>query len=152
VNAGIRPWYRSRLFWLGVPGLMFLVWISLFSGRSFFLTFGDSTNQFSCDVEAGRVMVFSGGPEERITTPLYFAYGEGPLAQRGIVELPPPLTWNEWKEATINQGVARVLNYREIKVALWLLLTAYLFVWQGLLLWWQRRKLRILTRPTSPPP
>jgi hypothetical protein len=22
----IRPWYRSRLFWLGIPGLMFLLW------------------------------------------------------------------------------------------------------------------------------
>lgn len=22
----IRPWYRSRLFWLGVPGLVFLMW------------------------------------------------------------------------------------------------------------------------------
>lgn len=23
----IRSWYRSRLFWLGVPGLVFLVWL-----------------------------------------------------------------------------------------------------------------------------
>ena len=23
----IRPWYRSRLFWLGVPGLVFLIWL-----------------------------------------------------------------------------------------------------------------------------
>ena len=22
----IRPWYRSRLFWLGIPGLVFLLW------------------------------------------------------------------------------------------------------------------------------
>jgi hypothetical protein len=23
----IRPWYRSRLFWLGLPGLVFLMWL-----------------------------------------------------------------------------------------------------------------------------
>ena len=23
----IRPWYRSRLFWLGLPGLVFLLWL-----------------------------------------------------------------------------------------------------------------------------
>jgi hypothetical protein len=22
----IRTWYRSRLFWLGIPGLLFLIW------------------------------------------------------------------------------------------------------------------------------
>lgn len=26
MEGTIRPWYRSRLFWLGVPGLVFLMW------------------------------------------------------------------------------------------------------------------------------
>src|SRR5690242_17683201 len=29
-----KPFYRSRLFWLGVPGLLFLLWVELgFRGR-----------------------------------------------------------------------------------------------------------------------
>jgi hypothetical protein len=30
----IRPWYCSRLFWLGLPGLVFLLWIWLAKVRT----------------------------------------------------------------------------------------------------------------------
>lgn len=33
----IRPWYRSPLFWLGFPGLLFLIWMWTDSNRKFVL-------------------------------------------------------------------------------------------------------------------
>lgn len=56
-----RPWYRSLIFWLGVPGAPFIVWAWFRSmeggtgfqwvgkGRSFFLSHGGSTLRFGTD-------------------------------------------------------------------------------------------------------
>jgi hypothetical protein len=30
----IRPWYRSRLFWLGLPGLLFMLWLWLWLAKA----------------------------------------------------------------------------------------------------------------------
>ena len=140
----MRPWYRSRLFSLGVPGLMFLMWGSFFSERSFFLTLGDADTQFAYEVKSGEIEFFLGGFDPDITFPLaYFEWGEGLPAPRAVAKIPPPLTWRKWSEENSVNG--------EIKISGWALLVLYLVAWFGLILGWQRRKARLQKNPANAP-
>ncbi|WP_341407860.1 hypothetical protein [Luteolibacter soli] len=53
----IRPWYRSRLFWLGLPGLLFLVWGWIDRSPSSSLTATVGTADLSVGNESGSLRV-----------------------------------------------------------------------------------------------
>lgn len=53
----IRPWYRSRLFWVGIPGLLFLLWGWWDSGNavSHLGIEGPRVETFVIDIEQGSI-------------------------------------------------------------------------------------------------
>ena len=58
----IRPWYRSRLFWLGLPGLLFLLWA--------WLAFTDSVIQWRWSrlFPAAEVCLANGGGQLSVSS------------------------------------------------------------------------------------
>lgn len=137
-----RPWYRSLLFWLGLPGAPFIVWAWVQSmasgrgmqwvgtGRSFFLSHGASSLRFGTD-DASRKAPLHG-----------FNEWEWDLA---LIE---PLAWFP------PPALKRLPEYSEVVLLLphWLGLGLYLAAWLGGLALWQARKRRTPGGSTGCPP
>lgn len=140
----IRPWYRSLLFWLGIPGLMFLVWACADSTRFVsslkwqskggvldFRSSGNSLwiNSFHC-LDPGRRsdLTFDRVPVSRLPLAV-----EHPL-------FPSAVRFGSFHDACTD-STARMLV-----IAYWLKISAYLAVWIACLVCWQRRKARLSRR------
>lgn len=156
----IRPYYASRLFWLGIPGLLFLLWAwwhSNFFHRALFLS---ETSHLS--TTQGKVLWFSGQSDIEHDFHLDFQTGEvevytvvvGPTMLRTICSFnaltidttkvpaedqawfPPP----RWQAREVNRDT----YYRLLSVPYWLFSASYAAVWLGGVGAWQWRKLRII--------
>jgi hypothetical protein len=159
----LRPVHRSRLFWLGLPGLVFLIWTWWDSGQHFAgLTWQRRSETMEINVAAGRLCMVS--------------YRD---LDEGAGQLPAPVQYNVERRvitASLPDSGARPRQFdtpraiecltgsaeddpfevtyetRGIEVACWLLVLVYLFLWSTALLTWQCRKSRRLKLHAAPPP
>ena len=142
----MRPWYRSRLCWLGIPGLLFLLWISLgdpYRYCHFRVRLGEYDVGFTDRLRHAhlRLNIPKDGTLEPLaiefTKPRIFRSGDDPgLFPRAISRS------TGWNSRPSRSEV-------ELAIAYWFLTLAYLAVWSVLLMGWQRRKAR-LQRGLSP--
>jgi len=147
----IRTWYRSRLFWLGLPGFLFLLSLSSDLGdrgsvswrgkrsTSYWLVLaGADSGEFRGYYETGRMSlseILYGRPSDDYG----FRWNAG-LPSEGPSETRPRL-WPPVKWEGADQGPRRVIYLR---VAVWVLLLGYGVVWMIIFLVHQHRKARLL--------
>ncbi len=166
-----RPFYRSRLFWLGLPGLVFLLWTWVNSNSILWFLY---LPEGSISSSGGKLLW-----EEHRSDQLHWVHvdlGRGDVevkAPGGLVALPggrpifsgytagPPWTfasirWRakeqswfpeaRWRAEEINHDT----SYRLISLPYWLLTSGYVAGWLLTLAWWQRRKSCLLKLHTAP--
>jgi hypothetical protein len=130
-----RPFYRSRLFWLGLPGLVFLLW-------AWWL----STGHYSGAGFGGWVIGQMGGEVfarwDADGRPDWVEFGAG---HRDMKE-------GEAQEMKGMLPAVRELfpSYRIIFIPYFWPVLAYTATWLLTLAWWQRRKYRISKLHTAP--
>ena len=164
----IRPWYRSRLFWLGIPGLLFLLWGWWDSGMHYSQFTAAAPIQIQLDASRGWLMV-SWQPR-RVSSQWTFMSDRWPMdldeeaskesAPRSRqFDLAPAFSLRkEAEEVAINDPLlppgSTYVPYVEwrIQVAFWLLVLGYLLSAILLIGGWQRRKASVLKSSASPPP
>ena len=162
----IRPWYRSRLFWLGVPGLLFLLWAwgdSNRLGRRVFLQPGwvysthgkllwycvqsDGSLRVAIslrDATATPVSAPAILPKVRHSAPLRRFFTSTVPVRVSERRWLPPVRW------TAERFNPRS-SYYLLSVPYWLLTAGYASLWLAVLAGWQRRKARLLNRAVPPP-
>ncbi|MEK7951664.1 hypothetical protein WKV53_14195 [Luteolibacter sp. Y139] len=150
----MRAFYKSRLLWCGVPGLVFLVWAWWDSGR----------NADEVSWRQGRhshiVMVTSGAVwwqdtrDEESNSVAELVYvgrvamvdrARGTVRERGF-EFPEAYSWT--CEVT-PFGEGEEVRTCELWVALWLMVLGYVGVWLGVVFAWRWRKRRVMRRLTD---
>ena len=143
----IRPWYRSLLFWLGLPGLVFLLWgwadstrflsILKWQSKGVVLGFQSSGNPLRIDsfhcLDPGRRsdLTFDRFPVSRLPLAV-----EHPL-------FPTAVRFGSIHDAS-NDSTTRMLV-----IAYWMKISAYAAVWIAFLAYWQRRKARLSRRAAA---
>lgn len=143
----IRPWYRSRLFWLELPGLVFLLWgwadstrflsILKWQSKGVVLGFQSSGNSLRIDsfhcLDPGRRsdLTFDRFPVSRLPLAV-----EHPL-------FPTAVRFGSIHDAS-NDSTTRMLV-----IASWMKISAYAAVWIAFLAYWQRRKARLSRRAAA---
>jgi hypothetical protein len=162
----VRRFYRSRLFWLGVPGLVFLVWAWWDSGG--YVSNARWVRGSSMDdvrVTGGwvgwkRMTHLPPSPLAPILSVDPFTTGrnvrleEVPLAQLCTAktmdrQFDVPAGFEVVSRvlpAPSGQGGERTMILR---VALWVVVAAYVMMWLGTVFWWQRRKARVAKRESE---
>jgi hypothetical protein len=164
----IRPWYRSLLFWLGLPGLLFLLWAwgssnsvhrTLFPSKSshlntaqgkvlWFSGQSDIGHDFTFDFRTGEVavceIVVPPGMLRTITHFKPWAVSRRKVPAEDQVWFAPP----RWQARDINHDT----RFRLVVVPYWLLTGGYAGLWLGCVGWNQRRKARLLKLHAAPPP
>lgn len=171
----IRPWYRSRLFWLGVPGLVFLMWLwwdSMNHSTTIWLSwegvsdgsvFGPATEGFSVTHEWGSIHL---GLNEDPFWPMPTHFGMGCEMSRISTDVlmhdpfADPVTqeaveWNstlsDWFPSAFSLSVVDDPFSPDVgpRVAIWFLIMVYAASWAGACFAWQRWKRRDLGKVSS---
>ena len=140
-----RPWYRSRLFWLGVPGFAAILWAWLtplcsheggyFSARwiapgNFYQGFGVTQDFHRLELWLGRPYAGLGNPFRQTgVTRTKFPFEE---VRHSWANNETGPIWFEWGNPSADSFTI-ALDY-------WFLLPAYLAAWTGSVAFWQRRK------------
>ena len=121
--------FRSRAFWFGVPGLVFLLWAWRIS-HSHYTNFGFAGNG------GGLVGQLDG---EAVILWESTGFAPSTSAKLGHYSLAP----DQMRATKRDLGTARSRWDRWLFVPHWFLLVAYLQVWVGLLIWrtWRYRPL-----------
>jgi hypothetical protein len=165
-HARIRPWYRSRLFWLGLPGLLFLLWAwvnSNFIRHILFLpdstldstqgkllwwaSDSDGTHTVALDYRTSEVTVATLDPGERFHSIGCSFFTTGDVASQPVE--PGEECWfpaPRWQSADLNAAT----YYRLAVVPYWLLAGGYAAMLAGGIHRWQRRKIRLLEASITP--
>jgi hypothetical protein len=135
----IRPWYRSRLCWLGLPGLVFLLWAWwILPPRVLSLDFQGRTYE----VRAFRSVV-------------EFTWSEYPHAKTGDLDMFPIdeevdrlETGDHWvkRDFQVWPGGSQI-DY--VSMRAWLPSAIYAAGWLILISLWQRRKARLGRRAAA---
>jgi hypothetical protein len=126
----IRPWYRSRLFLLGLFTLGFLIWAwkDSVTKATWISHSGLSLNLRGCSLSVG--MRFNDGGEK--------------------------LRWARWKRVESPPSAPIQFTRRGdggfLRLSFPFVLVSYLVAWTGLIFWWQRRKARLLKLHFAAPP
>ena len=136
----VRPWYRSRLFWLGLFPLIFMLWawrdseeyVTFLSIESKLMVVGLGTIQsnvclefFSIDHGGGKIFANRYPVTDDSGDPYKVLLGWGfPKAM----------------EADLIGDDSYDVTYRWINIAWWFIASIYLTLWLTSLCWWQRRK------------
>jgi len=139
----IRPWYRSRLFWLGIPGLLFLLWGWVDWSAPPSLTVKIGNSRVIAGNSAGALrMVWATNPSG---TGMAISGRTGTRAPDLINPFPPAI--RHWK---VNlPGGSRFIT---VTIGYWFLIIVYLPLWLGVLAGWQRHKVRLVkTEPGAAP-
>ena len=147
----IRPWYRSRLFWLGIPGLVFLLWAWRDSStRNSELFWSGRMKVHGVSQYLGSINLFhllapwDTGPKRfdvrrmeypKVVDESYPQVASFTFPQAIVVYKRPPANFSE----------------RGIRVSHWLIALGYVLVWCLAVGLWQRRKARLL-EATVPEP
>jgi len=119
------PWYRSRLFWLGIPGLLCLLWIWFGDMRkATAVCWGNHAAEYRLGWEQGVVafVINKGGPPN-----LGFHGYHHDLPSDRKIEIFAPALWldDDWFGIYLGD---------------WFLVAVYLIVWIAALVILQRRK------------
>ena len=143
---GRKSFWRSRLFWLGVSGLVFLMWAwadSMKRGSWVSIGWGPRVCSFSQDCSKIRIMGFNDPFDPKVRSGLHFDGGHYDL-----LVLVPDLS--EYQRSIGNWFGAAVPKHRvehsngEIKIyrrlAFWFVTAIYLSTWLGVTVTWQRWK------------
>jgi hypothetical protein len=143
-SHGKKPFYRSRLFWLGVPPLVFLVWcwvVSFDFSKAFGM--GGRGYGFSFISRDGAIQPHAGlgFPQE-----FWFERHSEPLGSGGGTWFPPAIRLAKASEDPFDA------DNQPFTVAYWAVIILYLPAWLGSHLWWQRRTSRLLKLHVAPPP
>ena len=137
----IRPFYRSRLFWLGVPGLVFFVWLWV-----------DSTRFVTEMVRMqGRwelyVLSYQGEGYLTVTRRTGASTGSSYVRvkeTRGISWFPPISEIVLLRvEADPFDPLGGERKSWNVRLPMWTLTALYGCGWAGSLVWWQLRKARL---------
>jgi hypothetical protein len=136
----IRPWYRSRLFWLGMPCLLFLFWGWFAKSR----VWGE--------VKVGGHRLAIGNTEGQLR--ILFTG-----SSHGFVIAGRQGTDHQARETSLLPSAIKltVIDFSSgwrltnLKLAYWFLLLLYVTAWSIWLVAWQRRKARLLKAPAEPP-
>ncbi len=146
-----RPFYRSRLFWLGLPGLVFLLWGWLAVPLS---TTGVGWSKGRYDIvicDVSRVVRISFGE-------IFISRSAENLPETG-------LTFSQNSNWELPEAQSRVFPaaydrevfeepdyfyYDCFYLAYWWLILFYLLLWAAVALVWQRRKSRLLKLHAAP--
>lgn len=151
----VRLFYRYRLFWLGLPGLLFLLWTWNHSMNEWFWA---EYRKIGVASIGGTVLLqmtddpFSSGelkwhqmplgePETRDTNPSGISTFYRPIPG-GVFMISCKIAW--FAPAFQCEGDERGLNF-----AHWFLILVYLVIWLGVLTCWQRRKGRLQRLQTA---
>lgn len=137
----ILPWYRSRLFWLGIPGLLFLIWAWLgYISTDFLLSFHHGKGHL------WGLVWGSGYFGVHLSTPHFQGRGHGysiqlekDLWERGTVVFAEPWTYYSGLKERSSEP-----DWFRLEVACWVVVLAYLALWFLVLILWQRRKARLM--------
>ena len=160
----IRPWHRSRLFWLGIPGLLFLLW----AWRSSNLTCHQLTlGSWQLTSTQGKALAWS--MQADIGHDLWLDYHTAEVFTEWIAPNSPPRApiivpmaaaypippdqqcWfpaAKWQAVDLNAGT----YHRLLVLPYWLLAGGYAVGWTGVMVAWQRRKARLVKASAAPLP
>lgn len=152
----IRPWYRSVLCGLGIPGLLFLLWGWLadpMAGSGVTVTLGDFRLTAGDWSRVGRLsweVYGSGGrlSAQGIRTSSHRLQSVQ-VEPRDLQVFAPAFRYEVREDDSTPVGLRRI---PQVRVAYWFLLVLYLSAWIALLAGWQRRKSRLLKLHTAPLP
>lgn len=141
-----RPFYRSLLFWFGLPGLVFLLWGWQDSGKAVrTMTWNGRGAARQVDQWNGSIRVLYvadpalyGGPMHRFS----FHRSEMPAAYRDKRRL-GPLVFAPLFPSLESPRAAPRISY-------WVVFFLYLMTWIVALAAWQRRKARLLKLHAAP--
>ena len=118
----LRPFFRSRLMWLGLFSFFFLIWAWNDSATkaSWISYSGLGLNLRGCSASVGM---------------RYERRGE-------------KLRWARWERQEMPPSAAVVWRNEEdgwfLRLSFPFVMVSYLILWVGLMFWWQRRKSRLL--------
>ena len=143
----IRPFYRSLLFWLGLPGLLFLIWLWVAFLEKRVTATLVLTGTYGIDVTHGggflAIQDLDVAPRKQPPWPKGIRWE---TEFRSNFDPPKPIRVGAWPQ-TPNQA-----RSRWIAVSYWFPIPIYVAAWSLLLIYWQRRKSRLLKLQAAPPP
>ncbi len=148
-----RPFYRSRLFWLGLPGLVFLLWLWLANARN------DLSFRYVAITGMTEAKTWEVGCSEGVVGYLShkFPTGVSGPAELGfnassdvLLEPEEPTSFFPRRPFGILRGNDYANVYREVWLAWWVVVFSYSAVWLGGVGWWQRHKSHLLKLHTAP--
>lgn len=160
----IRPWYRSVLFWLGIPGLLFLLW----AWRSSNLT-GHQLTLGSWELTSTQGKALAWSMRSDLQYDFWLDYRTAEVFTEWIAPNSPPRAGRivplvaaypippgqqcwfpaaRWQAKEINRDA----RYRLVSLPYWLLAGIYVGLWLGGVVWNQLRKSRLLKHHAPPPP
>ena len=167
VKGMIRPWYRSRLFWLGVPALVFLLWGWVESMRQEVsvtrlahegeIVLASIGGLVKAEIYTSLDQGVSGKPPKIVTVRkslsgyVRSSWNRGNGGDEDVViyeepksgamfELTHPI---QWFQPPLKFGKDRTdwsISPWSIRLAYWFLVLAYLAIWLSMVALWQRRK------------
>jgi hypothetical protein len=156
----IRPWYRSRLFWLGVPGLVFMLWLWLAkAGQSFsfgytWVTSPRETTTLSIGTSDGSIFQGTSRTSYNISGPSRVGFHGSEVGldpDHPVIYLPSRPFGIRRTSVAPNwfYGWTDAKEIREIWLAWWVVISAYTAAWLGAVAGWQRRKARLSRRAAA---
>ncbi|MEK7951634.1 hypothetical protein [Luteolibacter soli] len=141
--------HRSRLLWLALPGLLFLLWAwlnALTNFSSIGITLGDHILDISDEGRSLHLQAITYAPGHW-TAPGFY-YDHYTLPARALPAEAQPLFPQALHHAhRISSGHV----FHSLRIAWWLIILLYLALLLATLLWWQRRKTRLITHAPAPP-
>jgi len=140
-----RPFYRSRLFWLGLPGLFFLLsgWF-LFPRTSTEIGWGWPDQQIWVGDRSGELVIASVQDPSSGLSIGFLADGRSHRPPSEVRYFPRAFRREKLWFAP--------MLLRTVSFGYWLLLLGYLAVWLPVLAIWQGRKSRLLKLRAAPLP
>lgn len=158
-----RGWWRSRLVWLGVPGMVFLVWAWGMSNRYSSEIVHEPSGTGATNSQ-GRLLIHKIRPAADGTVSFWLDQKEGrfrglndgwdgELFLRSAMFKFPSLSFHEvliptadriwfrspgWQSSDELAGS----SYRLLAMPYWLLLTGYVGIWSGMIVRWEKRRRR----------
>ena len=151
-----RPLYRSRLFWLGVPGLAFLLWVWWDSGGYVSYVAYERGNELrQVEVSRGGVLwtyALDLKPTGHAAVrPL--RSGRIELAKMGVETTGRRLDFSEAFESEVRMVTVPAFGVEKevhtVRLALWVIVLGYAAMWLGGVFAWRWRKVRVMRRLTE---